>query len=72
MTDRRRPGDHGIPAERFNALAAGAPSRVSGTVDRRREIQAELALQHRRASDLCTPTCIHRQDADALANHSTL
>jgi len=46
--------------------------RVFGIADRRREIQAELALQHRRASDLCTPTCIHRQDADALANHSTL
>jgi len=40
-----------------------AERRISGTADRRREIDEELAALYRRRSGECTPTCIHTQDA---------
>jgi len=39
--------------------------RVSGVVDRRREIHAELEAIYHQPSERCTSTCIHAQEAEA-------
>ncbi len=46
---------------------SGNDRRVSGIVDRRREIHAELAELYHRRSGECTCTCIHAQEHDAGA-----
>ena len=43
----------------------GSERRIYGEADRRKEIHAELAAMHRRASDSCNPNCVHSQDAMA-------
>jgi len=64
MSDRRKndPLADIVPGDRLRDIDDGAPFRVSGIADRRKEIRASL---YGRRCDDCTSNCIHVQDAFA-------